>query len=269
MFNGIVKNMDPVTRKLQTAARAVQHLDNWGKYLLDCVGLAGTDKVVYGFRDGTRFLVRAGTMDRYVLNEVWFRRCYLPEGFQIKKSDVVVDIGAHIGFFSVMAGQMAREGRVYSFEPNPDNFDLLGINLLMNNLGNVRPIHEAVTDRRGSIELFLSDKNTGGHSIYDYGDRTNRVVVSSTSLQDIVKQHQLDRIDFLKMDCEGAEYEIFRNIPPEVLRLVRKLSMECHYQGEGREPALIVGLLQRNGYVVTVKTDNHLAMIYAKQGEWN
>lgn len=257
-----------LTTKLQTAARSIHHLDNWRTYLLDCVGLAGSERLTYSMRDGTRFLARAGTMDRYVINEVVFRQSYFPEGFTIGRGETVVDIGAHIGIFSVMAARLAKGGRVYSFEPNPENFDLLTANLALNSLGNVIVAQEAVADRPRTLSLFLDDNNTGGHSIHNSGQGGRVITVNATTLPEIVERYKLQMIDFLKIDCEGAEYEIFRSMPLEVLAMIRQIAMECHNQGEGRQTEDIVRYLRRNGFVVIVKTEpyaDHLAMVYAKR----
>ncbi|MFH1520143.1 MAG: FkbM family methyltransferase [Candidatus Micrarchaeota archaeon] len=255
-----------IPTKAQTAARAVQRLENWGTYLMDCVGLAGSDRLVYTLRDGTKFAVRAGTVDRYVLNEVVFRRGYFPDGFSIEKNDTVVEIGGHIGIFTVLAARMAPQGKVYTFEPNPDNFQMLGTNLAMNRVGNVIARQEAVSDTSGSVSLYLDHRNTGGHSIHQSDNTGTGITVRTTTLADIISQNRLEKIDFLKMDCEGAEYEIFRSVPLEVLAMVRKIAMECHDQGEGRNSRLMVGLLRRHGFDVVVKTerfDDKLSMIYA------
>ncbi|MFH1784997.1 MAG: FkbM family methyltransferase [Candidatus Micrarchaeota archaeon] len=257
-----------IPTKLQTAARSVHRLENWGTYLMDCVGLAGSDKMSYTLRDGTRFVVRAGTVDRYVLNEVVFRRGYFPGELSIGREDTIVEIGGHIGIFSVLAAKMASHGRVYTFEPNPDNFNLLATNLAINRIGNVIARQEAVSDRAGSLTLYIDPGNTGGHSIHRTEQTRSEITVRTTTLTDIVDQNRLRRIDFLKMDCEGAEYEILRRLPIDVLGMIRQIAMECHYQGDGRDSKWIAGLLRRNGFDVVIKTDKYdekLSMIYAKQ----
>ena len=70
----------------------------------------------------------------------------MPKFLELGQDAVVVDIGAHIGFFSVMAAKIARE--LYSFEPNPDNV-LLRTNLAINGIGNVVVAQEAVADKPG------------------------------------------------------------------------------------------------------------------------
>jgi hypothetical protein len=98
------------------------------------------------------------------------------------------------------------------------------------------------------------------------------MMVNATTLPEIIEHHRLARIDFLKMDCEGAEYEIFRSIPMDVLVMVRQIAMECHNQGAGREPQVVVGHLRRNGFEVVIKTDSwddRLAMIYARRNYSN
>lgn len=254
--------------KAQTAARAVHRLENWGTYLLDCVGLVGNDKVVYNARDGTKFLARAGTVDRYVINEIVFRGEYFPKGFSLEPDSTVVEIGGHIGIFAILAAKMVPLGRVHTFEPNPDNFNLLSANLAINRIANVSARQEAVSDREGSITLYIDPANTGGHSIHRTRNTGDGIVVRTTTLQDVVDQNGLRRIDFLKMDCEGAEYEILRTLPMDILASIRQIAMECHNLGDGRDHRWVAGLLRRYGFDVVVKTekfDDRLAMLYAKQ----
>lgn len=258
--------MNLAVRKLQTTARAMLRIQNWGDYILDCTGLMPHKNIFYTLRDGTSFQARGGTMDRVVLNEVWLRRIYSQPGFEIGKDDIVVDIGAHIGFFSVLAAQRAK--RVLSFEPNPDNFDLLTENLKRNGLENCRAYQLGVAGTDGRMMLYLNQNNTGGHTLY--GPPTSREVVSieTVTLAGIFNRYSLEKIDFLKVDCEGAEYEIFRSISPDMWRKIRTIGMECHTVGDGKEPGVIVDMLKQHGFVVVVKIspdEPELAMIYAKR----
>src|SRR5687767_624160 len=81
--------------------------------------------VTIALRNGLKFIVRARTMDRSVLKEVWLREIYNKHGVSVEKGDTVVDIGGHIGIFSVYAAHRSETGKVYAFEPFIENFKRL------------------------------------------------------------------------------------------------------------------------------------------------
>src|SRR4030042_4007070 len=83
-----------------------------------------------------------------------------------KEGDTVVDIGAHIGYYTLLAARIVGDtGKVYAFEPDPANHDVLVGNIKLNGFQNVVTVRKAISDKNGQIELYLNEKNTGGHSI--------------------------------------------------------------------------------------------------------
>jgi FkbM family methyltransferase len=129
----------------------------------------------------------------------------------------------------------------------PENFALLKENLAMNGITNVIAYPYAVSDKTGTKELHMNAANTGGHSFYGEGEAKN---VGTISLADLMQLNGLDRIDFLKMDCEGAEYEILFGCPASVLSRIGRIAMEYHNLGEGRNCGAMTAFLERNGFKV-------------------
>jgi len=82
------------------------------------------------------------------MDQMWLYREYLPDWDWIRKTDVVIDIGAYVGTFSVLAAWLAPRGRVFAFEPNPENFGFLSKNVQANGLDNLVPYHLAVAGSR-------------------------------------------------------------------------------------------------------------------------
>ena len=123
----------------------------------------------------------------------------------VKSGDVVLDIGANIGYYTLLAAKLVgAEGSVHAFEPDPDNFALLQKNVRHNNYQNVVLENRAVSDRNGKIELFKAGDNWGGHSIYDAADRSSHITVDVIALDDFFKDGPT-AINLVKMDIEGAE----------------------------------------------------------------
>lgn len=171
--------------------------------------------------------IRINTFDKQALYEVWKMKEYQTDHFTIHPDDVIIDIGAHIGSFSVWAAQQAVSGRVYSFEPDPENFTLLEENVKLNGLSNLFIVNSAVADMRGQVRLFTSDYHNMTHSFFEEKARGNSMV-DTLSLADILQDYGLEKVHYLKIDAEGAEYQILLNTPARVLRQVDKIFIEYH-----------------------------------------
>ncbi|MEM2613326.1 MAG: FkbM family methyltransferase [Nitrososphaerota archaeon] len=131
----------------------------------------------------------------------------------IKRGDVVVDIGANIGYYTlIFARLVGKDGKVFAFEPEPTNFKLLKINVLKNGYDNVIFERKAVTHKTNSVKLYVSDK-PGNHRIYESTNNPNFLIVDSISLDDYFNNlNEKNKINVIKMDIEGAEYAAFKGM---------------------------------------------------------
>jgi len=124
---------------------------------------------------------------------------------EIKKGNVVLDIGAHIGYYTlIFAKLVGEEGKVFAFEPDPTNFSLLKKNVEINGYKNVELVQKAVSNKNGKIKLYLSEENSGDHRIYNSHDGRKFIEVEAIRLDDYFKNYN-GAIDFIKMDIQGAE----------------------------------------------------------------
>jgi FkbM family methyltransferase len=125
---------------------------------------------------------------------------------EIRPGDIVLDIGANIGYYTLIAARLVgSEGRVYAFEPDPTNFQLLQKNIQANGYQNIRPLNRAVSSRAGEVSLYLNPSNRGDHRIYDSGDGRTSVKVQTLRLDDFFKPLE-KKVHFIKMDIQGAEF---------------------------------------------------------------
>jgi FkbM family methyltransferase len=179
--------------------------------------------------NGFRVLVRRLTCDKQFVHNVLLNHEYTPPGFEINESDVVIDIGANIGTFALHASRCASRGRVFAYEPNNENYDLLIRNIALNKITNILPVRAAVSGSRGQIKLFNSSQG-GFHSVLAgrMSDPNRYELVDAVSLKDIFDEHGIERCSFLKLDCEGAEYAILYNLPGEYYSRIDKIAMEFH-----------------------------------------
>ena len=126
----------------------------------------------------------------------------------IKKGDVVLDIGANIGFYTKILSELVGEtGKVYAFEPDKTNFSHLKKNA--GNLTNVEFINKAVSDKTGTITLYQSDLLNVDHKTYETKDYTSKTEIESVAMDDIIPKH---RVDFIKIDIQGSELHALRGL---------------------------------------------------------
>lgn len=124
---------------------------------------------------------------------------------KVKKRDVVVDVGAHIGYYTLIASKkVGADGSVYAFEPDPRNFLFLEKNVKVNNLKNVILINKAVADKTGSAKLYINRTNTGDHSIFNIGHNRKSINISTVSLNDYFRDIK-QKINVIKLDVQGSE----------------------------------------------------------------
>lgn len=127
----------------------------------------------------------------------------------VKEGYVVLDIGANIGFYSLLAARLVgEEGRVYAFEPDPVNYSLLIKNIEINGYDSIFPLQKAVSDLNGKVRLYLDDKDTTAHTIRQRNGSKEFVEVESVTLDEFFAGENR-RIDVIKIDIEGAEVRAF------------------------------------------------------------
>lgn len=204
---------------------------------------------------GFRVRVRRQTCDEEFVQNIIVNHEYTPPGFGIGKNDVVIDVGGNIGTFALLAAREASGGCVFAFEPNRENFELLRDNLAINRTENVSAVHAAVAAGAGSVKLFTAPQG-GFHSVLiDRAVAAEQYeLVESVGLKDIFDTYRIDRCDFLKIDCEGAEYDILYSLPIEYYERIDKLAMEFHGEDDrtkrrARSDAL-VSHLERMGFSI-------------------
>ena len=148
----------------------------------------------------------------------------------VKSGMTVIDIGAHIGYYTLLFAKcVGPNGHVAAFEPLPSNFALLQKNIQLNNLQNVRLLNQAVFSRTQGITISVPDDqpNPGSGSMYNEKG-VKQYHVDAVSLDDFCEQSAL-RPDILKMDVEGAEYDVLMGAVKTIGRCRPKLLIELHH----------------------------------------
>lgn len=199
--------------------------------------------------------------------EIFVLNCYNPPDFAIKSDDVVIDIGANLGVFTIFAARKTKN-KVFSFEPFSENVKKLKDNLEINAITNVIYNEIAVTDKIGysylttngtSAGLYLTKKITTNNG--------NFAKISTTSLSDIFDKYNLKNVGFLKMDCEGSEGIILHSTPERYLRKINKIVIEFHDNRSELNHNEIIDLLKNLGFHTEIQSSygSNCGLIYAKQ----
>lgn len=164
-------------------------------------------------------------------------------------NDVVVDVGANIGYYTLLMAERAR--LVYAFEPDLTNFEILIKNIKLNGMTNVTAYNFAVGPNHGTVPLNLCTFNSGMHRIYQSEWCKGDVVhVSMVPLNNIVKH-----VDFIKMDIEGSEFGALQGAEDLIKNSRPIMLMEFHPPGieeYGVNPVKQFNYIRNLGYRISL-----------------
>ena len=178
-------------------------------------------------RDGQPIYLRSGTQDYKV-----FREIFVADDYRVKDCggwECIVDLGANVGLFTALGSQLSR--RVVAYEPNPDNARHLRVNC--EGRPGVEIVEGAVAGQSGTLRLFRprQAKHTAVNSAFhassefvsdEYDD------VPAITLDELFAKHAIGRCDLLKIDVEGAEYDILYNASDATLARIVRIHGEYH-----------------------------------------
>ena len=182
------------------------------KYLNNYIDCVESKHTSYQFRNGYNLSYEEKSSAEHIFSEIFIGDCY-PIKKNIKQEKVIIDIGANIGFFTLYALIKNPNSKIIAIEANPKNFKVLEKNILDNKLNyNVQIFNNVVTSNEGPQPFYLSS-NSGWSSIYNKRGAKNgeMIHVEPISLSGLFKKSNLEIVDLLKIDIEGAEYDILLN----------------------------------------------------------
>ena len=187
------------------------------------------------------------------------------EHFTPKEGDIVVDIGAHMGRYTIIgAKRVGAQGKVVAIEAHPGNFEMLNRNIKLNQLTNVIPLNYAVYSKETKIKLYLPDEESGytmHHSIMSnyvftkYKDKTEDkfVEVSANTLDYFLQLEGITDVNWIKIDVEGAEFEVLKGAH-NVLSNSKNISLLIEVHGKDTYEPIIKSLRSYNFKIDFEKT---------------
>ena len=173
------------------------------------------------------------------------------------KEGVALDIGANLGMFTIpLARKLGSNGKVISIEAERNNVRLLKENVRLNELNNVIVIGKGVYSKKGEMELNIDEHGTGGHSIQKtkVSQFCKKEVIEVDTIDNILKNLKIKRVDIIKIDIEGGESDAFKGAEKTLEKYHPKIIFEAL---DGEEKNKIGAILSEYGYKVR------------KIGEWN
>jgi len=178
---------------------------------------------------------------------------------EIKKGDIVVDIGASIGYFTlIFARAVGNEGKVFAFEPRPERFELLKKNIAINGYHNVTLENMAVMNHTGELDFYYSKNEKTGFKFTVSKEQSANVsekgIAKTIKLDDYFDKKNLsNKIDFIKSDVDGPEFSVLQSADS----ILKNKSLKIFFEWDpeytkiaGNEPEEVLNLLYKNNFKI-------------------
>jgi FkbM family methyltransferase len=208
------------------------------------------------FVDG--MTLRVGSlMDLWVAKETILDRDYETHGQPIQDGWVIFDIGAASGDFAVSVARRFPRAVVHAFEPFPAAVERMQATIAANDVRNVTVHNAAIGAHTGTLQLRETGQNVQHTTTQStlQGEAAGTLTVQALSLPDALARAGVQAVDLVKMDCEGAEFDILLSAAPDALRNIKRICMEYHDIVEGRHHAQLVEHLRSSGFTVATHSN--------------
>ena len=235
---------------------------NWYLYLLIFLKISKSEFKIFETNSGFKMKIRVKSTDLMQLTTIWVVKEYDVPGFEIKNNDTIIDVGGHIGLFTLFCKQYAKNGKIFCYEPFFENFKILEDNIKMNDLDHVFSNNMAVSKTDGDIPIYISNDESG-HSILQ--KNSSSIQVKSISLKKIFDDNNIQRCNLLKLDCEGSEYEIIESLPEHYFEKIDRVIIEYHFAKKYPELySKLVKKLESVSFSIKIKKmDENMGMVFA------
>lgn len=185
------------------------------------------------------FYYRENTNDQNTVQAVFAEDEYFLNKILCRPDGIIIDIGAHIGSFSILAATLFPRAKIFSYEPCAENYEIFIKSIEHNKLGNqIQANLKAVWGKDDEvIQIYFGDETAFGTahrfncSHYPGWGKTDidkKFDIETVSLHRILTDNKIDRVDVLKVDCEGSEYNIFQKSSIEDLKKIDIIVGEYH-----------------------------------------
>ncbi|HVT00656.1 MAG TPA: FkbM family methyltransferase [Patescibacteria group bacterium] len=226
---------------------AIKTIEDFPMAFMDRFKLVSGNKIYKIRNKKLKFEVRSGTEDLPEIIVVASGYEYDFDKIKLPKNPIIVDLGAHIGSFSVyVASILKNKCKIIAVEPDSQNFSLLKRNLSINKSHSVKPIKLAISDYKGEAHLRNENMNTDAYYL-DVKNKNNSNCKVDT-LVSVMDKMKIKRVDLLKLDVEGSEYEILQHKKTfaYIKKNVKYVFIEYHELTPGKRYKKIKSLIEDN-----------------------
>jgi FkbM family methyltransferase len=240
---------------------------NWLRMVAAFLGLPGSTPLVVELRNGFHFKVRT-PMDIWIIKEVCLDRQYEQASVEIQDGWTVLDIGAGLGDFAVQVAKSRPHSTTYAYEPFPQSFALLQENLRLNGIQNVQAFPLAISAQSGPACFHVTAEAVAHTTVGREDSAEHTIQVPAITLDEAFAELHLSQCDYLKMDCEGAEYGIFFHTSSQTLQRIQHLCLEYHDNIPNVSHNDLVRFFMERGFQVRVTPCpawRHLGLLYAQR----
>lgn len=241
----------------------INNISNWHLHFIDKFGLIKDDRLLFVARRNIKIEVPKRLHHEF--KEIFMENAYaVGIKKKIKDNPVIIDIGANVGFFTLFAASKYPHCTIYSYEPIYSNFRQLIKNRELNGRERINCFNKAVCGHNGTIKITFdaADAFTTSATITDINK--DSLDVPCLTLSEIFRENDIDHCDLLKIDCEGAEYDVLYNTPAAVLRRIDQMAIEVHTGKNENEnlPSLKDFLLKHDFRLFQFADKQHMLWAY-------
>lgn len=248
-----------LTDRLKHALSRFKTYKNWYAIIWPITRIKTVDRVLKT-RLGPRVYVRnIFGPDFVVVHEMFCRDDYKIASIQYDCPEpVVLDIGANIGDFALLVHGLNPQAKIFAYEPEHFNLEVIKKNIGLNGAGqNIKIFPLAVAGTDGEKTFYVSqseyahtlEKNLRGN------DLAQAITVNSTTIEQIFQENNINHIDLLKLDIEGAEYDVLYNLPQNLYDKIRYIALEIHDHPVHQKKSLIQ-FINEKGYAIKQSNKN-------------
>ena len=257
-----------LSHKITRYKNIISTLNNWPGYLF---------KKAIGFGESFTFDVKNfgaievpknmfGPFRENFFDNIYFK--HIPQLSTAENAPVIIDIGTNVGFFSLAAFARYPRAQIFGFEPHPFTASVFCKTIKSSTAASILNIYnKAVSDKEEEIPIYTSTVNGFAtmSSINSIKNEQKVFKAKTLRLDDFLEEQKIDKIDLIKLDCEGSEYPILYSISESVFKIINNLSIETHKgEQEGHDLHSLNRYLQKLGYTTKVlDAGNYAGYIWA------
>lgn len=180
----------------------------------------------------------------------------------LKKGMICIDIGSNIGYYAILESRVVgEEGKVIAIEPSPANFTYLKKNIDLQTISNIESYNIALSNNSGYINFLVDHKSNLSRVVENIETSSGGEIIKvpAETLDSFLQNKSIGRLDFLRMDVEGHEFEIFQGMHETIRKFKPLIIMEFHKSVLGKEKAKkLLYEIKNDGYKLHYYVDRAL-----------